>query len=1059
MTMHGARRFQGRIRGRAAVCAAIAGLLVPAMLYAPVASAGPVEVPNPSFEDGDDGPDGWHLDAGDGVWLEEGAVGRRSLGMRGTGEDAAESWLSDPIAFAPNKTYRLSYQARLTEGAGGSIFAGPVFANRDNIPQLDDAWTRCTQHFAAPSDPTPDQCRLRFGTFNIGGLIAFDDVEIVEVQPVYRSRGGVSLGDGERIEGDRYTFDAPFSGQSANQARPLDGYKGVFNTPRWVLTDGDWIAYRHEIDGVSQRSATIDIHIGYYSGGGMQVEASVDGEEYLDVGVISDVGNYRFALPEALFPADAVLVRLRAATPAGEAQSATVGGSLQVYRYMYSAELDRSPGDFAGSTSFLVIDEDDARVDVAIEDIGEARPGKNVLRMRIRNLTDEALSAAPKVSVEMGSGERTMSEAGAVALEPDAEKEVSVDYEIPDIGDVSIQIAVAGDVRYQAETAFYLAPLYAQNYGAQLPASSEETALWWASSGWKIDRDRAVPEDTSPAMRLSLACNEHEAAQLVVRPEASLTGVRLTPEALTNAQGDVLAADNVELLQVGYVTITRPTDNVGSPGRWPDPLPPIDGPLDLAPGANQPFWVCVHAPKGTPAGVYTGAIRLEADGWDATVPLEVEVYDFELPDRMTCQTALGFDGPLAKRYHGVKSPEDTRKLADLYAEALAKRRISIFELTDPIIFPELTYTWPNAPEPGVRVPEGDLDRVFRPEFDWASWDAEMTRLLDTYHFNTFVLLTPGLGGGAGWSGRADTGVMLGYTDDMPEYRAAFRNWYHAVQEHLREKGWLEMAYIFWFDEPVPEQYDFVMKYNLLMKEAAPDLQRMLSDRVKPELIGGPNLWCALVNEYDHEEAMAQRARSDDRFWWYVCTGPKAPYVTLFMDHPATEMRVWLWQTWQRELEGILEWATNYWTSNAAYPDSLQDPYEDPMSWTFVIRNLVGRGTRVPWGNGDGRFLYPPVAVADGNPDAPVLEPPVASIRLEMLRDGLEDFEYLVILRDLVEQAEAEGDGADLDAYRELLETPAEITTSTTQFTWDPAPIEAHREKVARAIASLRRMLD
>lgn len=1059
MTMHGARRFLGTIRGRAAVCAAIAGLLIPAMVYAPTASAGPVEVPNPSFEEGEEGPDGWHLDAGDGVWLEEGAVGHRSIGVRGREEDAGEVWLSDPVPFAPNRTYRLRYQARLTEGRNGSIFAGPQFSNRGHISQLDEEWTRYADYFVAPSEPTPEQCRLRFGSFNIGGLIAFDDMDVVEVHPVYRTRGQIVLGEGERVEGDRYVFDAPLASQSANHARPLEGYDGYFNTDRWVFSDGSWLTYRHEISGVSQGAATIDIQIGYYSGGELQVEVSADGERYVTVGAISNVGNYRFSLPEALFPADAVQVRMRAATPAGEGQSATVGGSLQVYRYVYSAELDRAPGDFSGSTVFVATNEADARLEVEIKDIGETEPGANLLRMQVRNLTDETLSAAPKVVVEMDSGERTTSEAAVVEIAPRAVEDLAVDYEIPVVGDASMRVALEGDTRFEAETAFYLSPLQMNAYGSKLPASSEATALWWASSGWKISRDRKVPEATSSTIRLALARNEHEAVQLVVRPAKPLTGLRLTPEALTNAQGDVLAAEHVELLKVGYVRISQPTDDVGSRGEWPDPLPPIDGPLDLTPGANQPFWVCVHAPKGTPAGVYTGAIRLEADGWDATVPLEVEVFDLELPDRMTCQTALGFDGPLAKRYHGVKSPEDTRKLADLYAEALAQRRISIFELRDPIIFPELTYTWPNAPEPGVRVSEGDLDRVFQPEFDWASWDAEMTRLMDTYHFNTFVLLTPGLGGGAGWSGRAETGVMLGYTDDMPEYEAAFRNWYHAVQEHLREKGWLKMAFIFWFDEPVPEQYDFVMKYNRLMEEAAPDLQRMLSDRVKPELIGGPNLWCALLSEYDHEEAMAQRARSDDRFWWYVCTGPKAPYVTLFMDHPATEMRVWLWQTWQRELEGIFEWATNYWTSNAAYPDSLQNPYEDPMSWTFTIRNLVSRGTRSPWGNGDGRFLYPPVAVADGNPEEPVLEPPVTSIRLEMLRDGVEDYEYLVILRDLIERAEAEGVSADLDAYRGLLETPAEITVSTTEFTWDPAPIEAHREKIARAIVALRQALE
>jgi len=1047
-------QLQPTMCGGAAVCAAIGGLLMLTMLCAPIASAAPIAMPNPSFEEGEAGPDGWHFEGQDGVWLEEGADGRRSIGVRGREVDAGEVWLSDPVAFEPNKTYRLRYQARLTEGRNGAIFAGSLFANCGHIARLDEEWTRFTQYFAAPTDPTPDQCRLRFGAFNIGGLIAFDDMDLVEAHPVYRTRGQIVLGEGERIEGDRYVFDAPLAGESANHARPLEGYNGYFNTDRWVFADGAWVTYRHEIGGASQRAAEVAVDIGHYVSGELQVEASADGERYTPLGAVSGVGKRRFALPEALFPADAVWVRMR--VPAeGDA-------ALQVYSYRYTAQLDQAPGDFSGSTVFLVTNEADERVDVGIRDIGEAQPGANVLRMQVRNLTDEALSVSPKIAVEMDSGKRTTATTAAVTLEAGAAADISVDYEIPDVGDASVRVTLEGDVRFQAATAFYLSPLHMNAYGAKLPGSSDAAALWWASSGWKVSRDRKVPEATSTAIRLALARNEREAAQLVVRPEASLTGLRLTPGTLTNAQGDVLAAEHVELLQVGYLRITQPTDELGSRGEWPDPLPPIDGPLDLAPGANQPFWVCVHAPKGTPAGVYTGEIRLEADGWDATVPLEVEVFDFELPDQTTCQTAFGFNGTYAKQYHGISSEADVRKLAALYLEELAKRRISPYELGDEIIYPELTYTWPNAPASGERVAEEDLERAFQPEFDWETWDAEMTRLIETYHITSFVLKTPGLGAGAGWSGRADTGELLGYTEDTPEYKAAFKNWYHAVQEHLREKGWLKMAFIYWFDEPVPEQYDFTMKYNRMMKEAAPDLQRMLTIHVEPELVGGPNLWTALLPKYDHEAAQAQRARSDDRFWWYVCTAPKAPYATLFIDHPGTEMRVWLWQTWQRELEGILVWALNWWTSNAAYPgypEELQNPYEDPMSWCHVLGDAIPPGARSPWGNGDGRFLSPPVSVAGGNPAMPVLEPPVASMRIEMLRDGLEDYEYLVILRDLIERAEAQGVGADLDAYRELLETPEEITVSTTEFTWDPAPIEAHREKVARAIVALRQALE
>ena len=62
-----------------------------------------------------------------------------------------------------------------------------------------------------------------------------------------------------------------------------------------------------------------------------------------------------------------------------------------------------------------------------------------------------------------------------------------------------------------------------------------------------------------------------------------------------------------------------------------------------------------------------------------------------------------------------------------------------------------------------------------------------------------------------------------------------------------------------------------------------------------------------------------------------------------------------------------------------------------------------RGTRQHWGNGDGRFLYPPLAAAvPGQSGAARCSPrPSSSIRWEMLREGVEDYEYLYRLRELL----------------------------------------------------------
>jgi hypothetical protein len=230
---------------------------------------------------------------------------------------------------------------------------------------------------------------------------------------------------------------------------------------------------------------------------------------------------------------------------------------------------------------------------------------------------------------------------------------------------------------------------------------------------------------------------------------------------------------------------------------------------------------------------------------------------------------------------------------------------------------------------------------------------------------------------------------------------------------------------------------------------------MLTEEPGDALAGAVDIWCPISVNYDHEAAEKRRAHGE-RFWWYVCCGPKAPYCTLFIDHPATELRVWHWQTWQRKIAGTLVWASNYWTSEAAYPDKPQDPYEDPMS--YVSGYSTPKGTKNYWGNGDGRFIYPPEAAAvPGKSGAgPIIEGPVSSIRWEMLREGVEDYEFLWLLRDVLSKKRASLSAEDVKRYESLLDVPAAITKDMTTFTTDPAPIYARRAAIAEAIEKLSR---
>lgn len=228
---------------------------------------------------------------------------------------------------------------------------------------------------------------------------------------------------------------------------------------------------------------------------------------------------------------------------------------------------------------------------------------------------------------------------------------------------------------------------------------------------------------------------------------------------------------------------------------------------------------------------------------------------------------------------------------------------------------------------------------------------------------------------------------------------------------------------------------------------------MLTEEPNEALGRAVDIFCPLTPAYLPREAEKLRAQGT-RFWWYVCTAPKAPYCTEFLDHPASDLRVWHWQTWQQKVVGTLVWHSNYWTSECAYPDQPQNPYEDPQC--YVSGYSTPKGAKRFWGNGDGRFIYPPLAAAvpGASCASPVLEPPVSSIRWEMLREGVEDYEFLYLLRERLQSQRAKLSAEQIRHYETLLEVPESIAKDMTTFTTDPAPIYERRAAVAAAIEEL-----
>ncbi len=578
-----------------------------------------------------------------------------------------------------------------------------------------------------------------------------------------------------------------------------------------------------------------------------------------------------------------------------------------------------------------------------------------------------------------------------------------------------------------------LAPAGRGRYFGETVASAGGLDIWRASSGWRVFRDTPLPKARAAALELKTAANEAESVQLVVRPAADRADVRVTASALDDGAGHSIPASSVDVRTVRYVKVETPSDGLGYPGLWPDPLPPQPkGAFAVKGGENQPFWITVKPPKDTPKGTYRGTLRVSPGEMD--VPFEVEVFGFNLPDEMTCKTVFGYGGgdKMVCRYHNAKTESEKAAVRAMYLKAHSDYHLGLREGSHS----KIPCRWKGADK-----------RDAWPEFDFSGFDAEMEECIDKYRFNMRRLYPEGLGSEENASlirdgrGHLVHGPVINGVkeeDDPEAYHRLMGRYFDALKRHLEEKGWLDNVYVHWYDEPQPSDYPALKHGYAIMRRHAPWLKKLLTEQPEKDLLGEPDIWCPLIDQMHSAYYPAARAAGGE-FWWYVCNWPRDPYVTDCIDHPALELRTWLWQTWGENVTGIDYWLTVCWTSPAVYKDEKhpQNPYEDPMSWRH---NAIRGGF---WGNGEAVLFLPPESCAyrtAAGEDFPAVldEGPVPTMRTAMLRDGLEDYEYFAMLR-------------KADPQNPLLKVPKDVYRTLTDFSIDPANIERHRLRLARAI--------
>ena len=471
-------------------------------------------------------------------------------------------------------------------------------------------------------------------------------------------------------------------------------------------------------------------------------------------------------------------------------------------------------------------------------------------------------------------------------------------------------------------------------------------------------------------IHVTMGKNEREGFQFILRGRGGNTLQYCV--ALSDVTGDNGAVIPVSVFKEHYIYAGAGKDA----GMYPDaliPCPDARNTLGITgERRNQGFYIELRTAADAPAGLYTGKItvnqcRENASVWEtvkvlAQAEFTVEVVNAAFPDAPGSDSAVGVAN-WTERFCALGGVE------------------------------------PGTPE---------AEALYKQYYDYL-----LDHKLSAYRLPYDIL-----------DERADAYMsdprVKSFTIAYPEDDAKLLEYYQKVQSN---PDWARKGYFYLIDEPGSAQtieeyysitdrlarlcpgYHMVTPFSWKFKDGGKEYDNLAIQD------GRSDIMCPISDQFDKRgfpEAVARRAETGSRAWWYVCCEPTGAYCNMFVHQQGTRHRLLFWQQYQQNITGLLYWSTTYWEK--------ANPWFSAATWNNYETC------------GDGSWFYPGPAVG--------LKEPVPSLRLKNIADGLEDY-------DLLRMAE-EKFGRDY-----CLKKAGQLSQSLTSYTGDPAKIEQVRAAILK----------
>lgn len=548
-------------------------------------------------------------------------------------------------------------------------------------------------------------------------------------------------------------------------------------------------------------------------------------------------------------------------------------------------------------------------------------------------------------------------------------------------------------------------------------------------SSVKILKNESVMSEANTHVSLKAARNEAESGQIVLyAPNNNVSDIAVSIDGLKNGSQSI-SSEEIDMYLLHYLMVDEPTDLRGGKGYWPDALVPLKYNFELMKGNSQAIWFKIQVKEGTKAGIYKGNIKISVAGSTViTVPVELEVWDIDLPKDPTLPFLFGldFESIYVNESPGISASEFKQNIMPNYynkMKSLGAYPTHLFD-TKPVV---------SITDTGVNI----------------TFDAYETEISRHYNNNEFFpVAIPFL---SSWP--VDDKQ---YSPGSNDYNIRVSDYFRKMGQWLNQKGWLKNSYVYIAETDEPAQkveYDRIKVLQELVKEGDSRLRVVQTYHADCVDCSGSDLdtldnsnvlWCPNITVLNNQvmnieqtlfgfdisvgsvnwSELKNKITLDNREWWFYVNpwtyvmedDQMLGFPNTYIDRQGVEQRVLGWAAFSQGAAALTHWNGTFWkdTSNP---------------WSQVTR---GEERNQP--NGDGSLMYP-ARQAELFTHQGKLTKPVASLRLEMIREGAEDHKLMSLLKERKGNSKA-------------MEYCNQVFTSMTDFQKNPLVLQNVRSDIA-----------